>query len=102
MLKPRMLTPGPTPVPEDVLLELAQPMVVYHRSARYRELLGRVTEDLKHVFQTSQSVLTLTASGTGGMEAALVSAVPAGASAPRSRLLQPPRAGQCSSPASPS
>jgi aspartate aminotransferase-like enzyme len=74
-----MLTPGPTPVPEEVLLELAQPMVVYHRSARYRELLGRVTEDLKHVFQTSQPVLTLTASGTGGMEAALASALPAGA-----------------------
>ncbi|MGL4550418.1 MAG: pyridoxal-phosphate-dependent aminotransferase family protein [Gemmataceae bacterium] len=74
MLKPRLLTPGPTPVPEDALLEMAQP-VFYHRSARYRELLARVTDDLKYVFQTAHPVLTLTASGTGGMEAALARAV---------------------------
>lgn len=77
MLKPRLLTPGPTPVPEETLLELAKP-VFYHRSATFRALLTEVTEDLKYVFCTKNPVLTLTASGTGGMEAALASSVPAG------------------------
>lgn len=69
-MKQRLLTPGPTPVPEDVLLEMAKP-VIYHRSAAYRKLLGDATEALKYVFCTKNPVLTLTASGTGGMEAAL-------------------------------
>ena len=32
-------TPGPTPVPEETLLELAKP-VFYHRSAQFRQLLA--------------------------------------------------------------
>ena len=71
------MAPGPTPVPEETLLELAQP-IFYHRSGRFRELLARVTADLQYVFQTTAPVLTLTASGTGGMEAALANTVPAG------------------------
>jgi serine---pyruvate transaminase len=77
-MKQRLLTPGPTPVPEETLLELARP-VFYHRSAEFRALLDEVHEDLRHVFQTRHPVATLTASGTGGMEAALVSAVLQGA-----------------------
>src|SRR3954453_22492564 len=76
-MKQRLLTPGPTPVPEETLLEMAKP-VFYHRSAGFRQLLTEVTEDLKYVFCTKQPVLTLTASGTGGMEAAIASALPAG------------------------
>ena len=75
-MKQRLMTPGPTPVPEETLLEMAKP-VTYHRSAGFRQLLAEVTEDLRHVFQTTNPVLTLTASGTGGMEAAIASAVPA-------------------------
>src|SRR5262245_5705658 len=71
-MKQRLLTPGPTPVPEETLLEMAKP-VFYHRSATYRQLLAEVTEDLKYVYRTKNPVLTLTASGTGGMEAALAS-----------------------------
>jgi aspartate aminotransferase-like enzyme len=76
-MKQRLMTPGPTPVPEDTLLELAKP-VFYHRSAAFRQLLAEVTEDLQHVFCTKNSVLTLTASGTGGMEAAVASCLPPG------------------------
>jgi aspartate aminotransferase-like enzyme len=76
-VKQRLLTPGPTPVPDDTLLEMARP-VFYHRSPQFRALLAEVTEDLRYVFCTKQSVLTLTASGTGGMEAALASSVPPG------------------------
>lgn len=77
-MKQRLLTPGPTPVPEDALLELARP-VFYHRSPEFRQILDEVQEGLRHVYQTRGPVVTLTASGTGGMEAALVSAVPQGA-----------------------
>jgi aspartate aminotransferase-like enzyme len=79
-MKHRMLTPGPTPVPEDTLLELAKP-VFYHRSAQARQLLREVQEDLQYVFCTTNPVLTLTCSGTGGMEAALVNCVPPGSKA---------------------
>ena len=76
-MKPRLFTPGPTPVPEETLLELARP-VTYHRSPEAKAILGEVTEDLKYVFQTSQPVYTLTCSGTGGMEAAVANTLAAG------------------------
>ncbi len=69
-MKARLFTPGPTPVPEETLLELAKP-VTYHRTAEAKAILGEVTEDLKYVFQTKNTVLTLTSSGTGGMDAAV-------------------------------
>lgn len=76
-MKPRLFTPGPTPVPEETLLELAKP-VTYHRSAEAKAILAEVSEDLKYVFQTQQPVYTLTCSGTGGMEAAVSNALAAG------------------------
>jgi aspartate aminotransferase-like enzyme len=76
-MKPRLLTPGPTPVPEDTLLELAK-QVTFHRSPDFRAVLGEVVEDLKYVFQTKNTVLVLTASGTGGMEAAVTGVVAPG------------------------
>jgi serine---pyruvate transaminase len=79
-MKPRLLTPGPTPVPEDVLLETAKP-VFYHRSAEFRRLLAETTEDLQYVFCTKNPVLTLASSGTGGMEAAVANCLPPGSKA---------------------
>ena len=76
-MKPRLFTPGPTPVPEETLLELAKP-VTYHRSAESKAILAEMTEDLKYVFQTVNPVLTLTASGTGGMDAAINTAIAPG------------------------
>src|SRR6266571_937009 len=76
-MKQRLLTPGPTPVPEDTLLEMAKP-IFYHRSPEFRRLLAEVTEDLQYVFCTKNPVITLTSSGTGGLEAALVNCVPHG------------------------
>ena len=80
MRKPRLMTPGPAPVPEDVLLELARP-VIHHRSAEAKEVIIEVATELKSVFQTKNDVLILTASGTGAMEAAAVNTVPPGGKA---------------------
>lgn len=77
MKKPRLMTPGPAPVPEDVLLELARP-VIHHRSAEAKEVIQEVAAGLKEVFQTQNEVMILTASGTGAMEAAVVNAAPRG------------------------
>lgn len=76
-MKKRLLTAGPTPVPEETLLELAQP-VLYHRTAEFRQLLGEVLDDLKYVYQTKNTVVPLTSSGTGGLEAAIVNCIPPG------------------------
>lgn len=65
--KDYIFTPGPTPVPPSVAL--SQVRMVHHRSADFGELLGRVLDGLKYVFQTENDVLLLTSSGSGGMEA---------------------------------
>ncbi|WZO97158.1 alanine--glyoxylate aminotransferase family protein [Isosphaeraceae bacterium EP7] len=80
MRKPRLMTPGPAPVPADVLLELARP-VIHHRSAEAKAVVAEVTEGLKYVFQTVNDVILLTASGTGSMDAAVVNTVPRGGKA---------------------
>ena len=41
MRKPRLMTPGPAMVPEDVLLELARP-VIHHRSNEFKQVLTEV------------------------------------------------------------
>ncbi len=80
MRKPRLMTPGPAMVPEDVLLELARP-VIHHRSAEAKDVITEVSAGLKEVFQTRNDVMILTASGTGAMEAAAVNTVPPGGKA---------------------
>lgn len=77
-MKQRLLTPGPTPVPEETLLELAKPMI-FHRTAEFRALLGEVLADLQKIFVTKHAIVPLTSSGTGALEAALANSVPAGA-----------------------
>jgi serine---pyruvate transaminase len=80
MRKPRLMTPGPAPVPEEVLLAMARP-VIHHRSAEAKQVIVEVVAGLQEVFQTQHDVLILTASGTGAMEAAVVNTVPRGGKA---------------------
>src|SRR5262249_50058096 len=77
MRKPRLMTPGPAPVPEDVLLELARP-VIHHRSAEAKQVIVEVTAGLKEGFRTQNDLVILTAAGAGAMEAAAVTTVPPG------------------------
>lgn len=79
-MKQRLLTPGPTPVPEETLLELAKP-VFFHRTPEFRQILGEVLADLQYVFCTKNPVIPLTSSGTGGLEAAIANCLPAGSKA---------------------
>src|SRR5262249_5187645 len=79
-MKQRLLTPGPTPVPEDTLLELAKP-VPYHRTPVFRALRGEVLQALQYVFQTKTPAIPLTSAGTGGLEAAVANSCPPGSKA---------------------
>ena len=71
MTKIRLFTPGPTGVPEEVLLEMARP-IFHHRTEQYRDLLKQVSEGLQDVFRSKNEVLTFTGSGTSAMEAGIV------------------------------
>ena len=63
-------TPGPIPVTDDVLEAMAGPMI-NHRGPEFKDILYRVTDRLKRVFETDGDVYILTSSGTGAMEAAV-------------------------------
>jgi serine---pyruvate transaminase len=65
-----LVTPGPTPVPPEVLAATAQPMI-HHRGPDFRATLARVIERLKQVFLTENEMLTFTSAGTGVMESAV-------------------------------
>jgi len=69
--KKYLLAPGPTPVPAEVLLRMAAP-TIHHRTPEFEAIVASVREQLKQVWQTAQDVITLAASGTGAMEAAVV------------------------------
>lgn len=69
-----LMIPGPTPVPESVLLAMAK-HPIGHRSTEFSDVLKRVYADMKTVFQTKNDVLVFTASGTGAMEAAIFNLV---------------------------
>lgn len=66
----RLMAPGPTPVPESVLTKMALP-ILHHRTAAFEEVVSRVREGLKWVFQTKNEVLIIAASGSGAMEGAV-------------------------------
>ena len=67
MKKRYLLAPGPTPVPEEVSLLMAQPMM-HHRTPQFSAIFAEAAEDAKYLFQTKQDVLILASTGTGGME----------------------------------
>ncbi|MDA4117223.1 MAG: alanine--glyoxylate aminotransferase family protein [Thaumarchaeota archaeon] len=63
-----LMIPGPTNVPDRVMNAMLKPMV-NHRSPDFIALLESVTEKSRYLFQTREHVVTMTASGTGGVEA---------------------------------
>lgn len=69
--------PGPTPIPDEILQSMTKQMI-NHRGKEFGEIVGRITESLKRVFQTKNDVIVLTGSGTGGMEAAVVNTLSPG------------------------
>ncbi|WP_428388744.1 pyridoxal-phosphate-dependent aminotransferase family protein [Mucisphaera sp.] len=78
--KQRLLTPGPTAVPPEVLAEMAKP-IIHHRTKAFQAIFAELSEMLQKLFVTSGPVLSIAGSGTTSYEAAQVSLVKPGSKA---------------------
>jgi len=65
-----LLTPGPTPVPEDIRMAMSGP-TIHHRTPEFEDIFAKTRALLKELFGMSE-VLMLASSGTGAMEACVL------------------------------
>ena len=77
MKKEYLLTPGPTPLPPQISLAMARP-IIHHRTPQFQEILKEASLGLKWVFQTVNDVFIISSSGTGAMEAAVINLLSCG------------------------
>jgi aspartate aminotransferase-like enzyme len=70
MEKKYLFSPGPTMLPPEVLLKIAEP-IMHHREPEFEKIFYEIREGLKYLFQTKNEVLIFTSSGTGAMEGAV-------------------------------
>lgn len=70
--EPLLLTPGPTRVPPEVMVEMNKPMI-HHRSQEFSEIFASTRNNLNLMTQTDGDSVILTASGTAAMEAVIAS-----------------------------
>ena len=70
MIKQYLLSPGPTPIPNEVALAMSETMI-HHRTPQFNKVFEEARQGLKTLFGTSSDVLILASSGTGAMEAAV-------------------------------
>jgi aspartate aminotransferase-like enzyme len=75
--KARLFTPGPTPLHPAVLEAMARP-IPHHRTDEFRAVFKECTVGLQSFLKTTDDVLILACSGTGGMEAAVVNVMSPG------------------------
>ena len=66
----RMLTPGPTPIPDRVRLAMAAP-IPHHRKDAFKQIMAENQVMLKKLFCTEGPVIPLACSGTGAMTASV-------------------------------
>lgn len=78
--KQRVMTPGPTDVPPEVLSEMAQP-IIHHRTKQFQAILKELSDSLARLFRTTGPVLTISGSGTTAFEAAQTSLAQPGSKA---------------------
>jgi len=70
MIKQYLLSPGPTPIPNEVALAMSETMI-HHRTPQFSQVFDEAREGLKKLFGTKNDVLMLACSGTGAMEASV-------------------------------
>ena len=70
MIKHYLLSPGPTPIPNEVALAMSETMI-HHRTPQFNKVFDQSREGLKKLFGTKNDVLILASSGTGAMEASV-------------------------------
>jgi aspartate aminotransferase-like enzyme len=72
-----LMIPGPTPVPESVLLAMSR-HPIGHRSADFQKIVKRTTAQLQWLHQTKGDVLAVCGSGTAAMEAGIINVLSKG------------------------
>ena len=77
MSEPNLRIPGPTPLPPSVCAAMSRQMI-NHRGPEFAAMQAEIVDGLKLFLRTEQDVLLLTASGTGGLEAAVVNTLSPG------------------------
>ena len=77
MKKERLMTPGPTQVPEESLLTLAR-QVTHHRTPLFEALFEKTRRQMADILRTEGDVFFITGSGTASMETALMNIVAPG------------------------
>ncbi|MDD5107962.1 MAG: alanine--glyoxylate aminotransferase family protein [Candidatus Omnitrophica bacterium] len=77
MRKEYLLTPGPTPLPPQISLAMARP-IIHHRTPQFQAILKEASTGLKWVFQTENDVFIISSSGTGAMEAGVINLLSCG------------------------
>ncbi|MFQ5841671.1 MAG: pyridoxal-phosphate-dependent aminotransferase family protein [Thermodesulfobacteriota bacterium] len=77
MEKKYLFSPGPTMLPQDILLKMAEP-IIHHREAEYEAIFQEVREGLRYLFQTKNEVLVFASSGTGAMEGTVANLLSSG------------------------
>ena len=70
MDKKYLFSPGPTMLPPEVLLKMAEP-IMHHREPEFEKVMEEIRKGLKYLFQTKNEVMVFTSSGTGAMEGAV-------------------------------
>ena len=70
MIKQYLLSPGPTPIPNEVALAMSETMI-HHRTPQFNKIFDEARDGLKKLFGTKNDVLMLASSGTGAMEASV-------------------------------
>jgi len=70
-MRQNLRIPGPTPLPAQVQAAMHRDMID-HRGPEFANILNQCTESLKYFYCTKGDVLIFPASGTGGLEAAIV------------------------------
>lgn len=69
-MKNYLMTPGPTPVPENIALTMAKP-IIHHRTKEYIDIHNETLKLLQVIFQTKNDIVIFAASGSGAMEASV-------------------------------
>jgi aspartate aminotransferase-like enzyme len=70
MIKQYLLSPGPTPIPNEVELAMSETMI-HHRTPQFNKVFDEARRGLKKLFGTKNDVIMFASSGTGAMEAAV-------------------------------
>ncbi len=71
MIKERLFTPGPVPLPPQVIKALGQ-QIIHHRTPEFTNIFLQTREKLQKLLNTDSDVLMFASSGTGAMEASIV------------------------------